>query len=98
MNKYWATSVDGGAGSLATIDPTDTDGSNTALVVGDACEVQTNDAEYWYIARSSSVTENQPLIVVPNTNPGTWWWELIEVIHNTGILDQLMYENTSGAF
>ena len=97
MNRYWATSVDSGAGSLAAIDPTDTDGSSTVLAVGDACVVHTDYAEYWYTAKSSSVTENQPMIVVPNTNPGTWWWELIEVISNTGMLDQLIYEN-AGAF
>ena len=98
-NRYWATNIDGGSGSLANIDPTDTDGSATALVVGDSCKVVTDDAFYEYLARSSSVTENQPDIVVPNTNPGTWWWELIEVVQrNTGMINQLLYENMPGAF
>lgn len=98
-NRYWATSVDGGAGSLASIDPTDTDGSSTALGVGDSCKVVTENTLYEYIARQSSVSESQPDIVVPNTNPSTWWWELVETVEqNTGMINQLLYENMPGAF
>ena len=98
-NRYWATSIDDGSGSLANIDPTNTDGSSTTLVVGDTCKVTEDDAFYEYVARSSSVTEYQPDIVVPNANPGTWWWELIETVErNSGMINQLLYENMPGAF
>lgn len=100
-NRYWATSVTGGStGSLDSIDPTDTDGSATALVAGDICDITEDDILSVYVARNSpGASEDSPDVVIPDTNPGNFWWELIERIpQNTGMIDQLLYENMPGSF
>jgi hypothetical protein len=100
-NRYWATGLTGGtAGFLDAIDPTDTDGSATALVDGDFCDVVEEDMISLYIARESSgAVENVPDIIVPDNNPGNFWWELIERIpQDEGILTSLAYANTPGGF
>ena len=78
INRYFATSLAGGAaGSLDSIDPTDTDGSGTALAVGDICDVIEDGRQpVSYIAKSASgMTEALPEIVIPNTNAGNWYWQ-----------------------
>ncbi len=100
-NKYWATAiVGGGSGSLDSIDPTDTDGSATVLVDGDVCDVVEDDTLSTYMARESAgASENIPDIIIPTNNAGDFWWELIErTPQNTGMIDQLLYENMPGSF
>jgi hypothetical protein len=101
MNKYWASSIVGGvSGSLDSIDPTDTDGSATALVAGDICTVDQDDMLSWYIARDSSgATESEPDVIIPDTNPSNFWWELIERIpQNEGMVSSILYNNIPGGF
>ena len=101
MNRYWATSITGGtSGSLDNIDPTDTDGSATALVAGDVCDVVEDDMLSSYVARNSAgATESSPDVIIPDNSPGNFWWELIErTPQNTGMIDQLLYENTPGSW
>ncbi len=100
-NRYWATSVNGGAtGSLDSIDPTDTDGSATALAAGDICDVDEEDLISKYIARNSAgASESAPDVIIPDSNASNFWWELIErVPQNTGMVDQLLYENMPGVW
>jgi hypothetical protein len=100
-NKYWATGINGGTeGFMDLIDPTDTDGSATALVAGDICDVDEDDMISKYIARDSAgASESYPDVIIPDNNPSDFWWELIEQIpQNTGMIDQLLYENMPGAF
>ncbi len=99
INRYWATGLTGGvAGALDRIDPTDTDGSATVLAAGDSAEVITNTATYTYIARESAgATESSPDVIIPDNNPGDFWWELIEMLpQNTAMIDQIIYENIGG--
>lgn len=99
--RYWAIGRTGGvAGTLDDIDPTDTNGSAKVLVEGDYCIVSEDDAEYRYIARDSAgAVESDPDVIIPDTNPSNWWWELTEVTYqNTGMMNQLAYENMPGAF
>ena len=98
-NKYFALFSSGGAaGSMDSIDPNNTDGAGTGLAVGDICTV-TPDGEYEtvYIAKSMpGVTEKLPERVLPNTNPGDWYWELQpEESVRTQIL---LYNNLPGGF
>ncbi len=100
-NRYWgSTLTGGGVGALDAIDPTDTDGSATTLTAGDICEITEDDMLSTYIVRNSGgAVEASPDVIIPDSNPGTFWWELIERIpQNTSMLDQLLYENMPGAF
>ncbi len=99
-NKYWATGISGSSGSLALIDPIDTDGSATALVDGDVCDVVEDDVISVYIAvESAGASEDVPDIIIPANNAGDFWWKLVERIpQNTGMIDQLLYENMPGSF
>lgn len=100
-NKYWATSIYGGSsGSLDSIDPTDTDGSATALVVGDICVVSESDMISEYVAKSSAgYSESIPDIIIPDVNPSNWYWELIERIpQDEGMVTALLYSNIPGGF
>lgn len=100
-NRYWATGLIGGStGKLDGIDPLDTDGSATALVAGDICDVKEDDMMSSYIARESAgASENVPDIIIPDNNPGNFWWELIErVPQDEGVITTLAYENTPGTF
>ena len=99
--KYWATSVNGGvSGAMDAIDPTDTDGSATALVVVDKCEVIEETIISIYEAKSTaSMTESFPDVILPDTNPGNWWWDLINrKPRDEGMVAALVYANTPGAF
>lgn len=100
-NKYWATSINGGSsGSLDSLDPTDMDGSATALVAGDVCEVVEDDMISHYIAKSSvGQVELAPDIIIPDVNPSNWYWELIERIpQDEGMVTALIYSNIPGGF
>lgn len=100
-NRYWANNLIGGsAGSLDIIDPSDTDGSATALVVGDICDVVQETMISIYIARNSSgAVESLPEVILPDLNTGNWWWELIERIpRDEGVVTALLYGNTPGVF
>lgn len=100
-NRYWATGLTGGtAGKLDAINPTDTDGAATALAAGDICDVVEDDMLSVYVARNSAgAAEDSPDVIIPDTSPGNFWWELIErVPQNSGMIDQLLYENMPGAF
>jgi hypothetical protein len=100
-NKYWATSITGGSsGSLDSIDPTDTDGSSTVLAVGDICEVVENDMISQYTAKSNAgIMESIPDLIIPDTNPGNWYWELIERIpQNEAMITAILYGNIEGGF
>lgn len=100
-NRYWATGRGGtSVGFIDQIDPTDTDGSSTALAAGDVCTVIEEDFISEYIARESAgATEHFPDIIIPNSNAGDFWWELVEEIpQQTGMVTQLLYENMPGAF
>lgn len=99
--KYWATSVIGGvSGSLDSIDPLDTDGSTTLLAVGDVIEVIESTMISVYTARSTaSMTESYPDIIIPDTNPGNWWYELTNrKPRDEGMATAIFYANTPGAF
>jgi hypothetical protein len=101
INRYWAKALTGGTNNaLDAIDPTDTDGTSTALAAGDICDVVEEDMISIYIARESAgASESVPEIIVPDNNPGNFWWELIERIpQDEGILTSLAYANTPGAF
>lgn len=103
-NTYWASTINGGGtGAMDGIDPTDTDGSATALAVGDTCTVKdgTNNIKATYVARSSAgKSEIYPTIIIPDTNPSNWYWELIEITYRyqSGASASLIYANTPGAF
>ena len=100
-NRYWATAVSGGAaGSMDAIDPTNTDGSATALVAGDRCDVEEDDMSSKYVARNSAgATESLPDVVIPDLSPGNFWWELIERIpQDEGMVTALLYANIEGSF
>lgn len=100
-NRYWASTINGGTEyAMDLIDPTDTDGTTTALVAGDICDVVEEDMISIYIARESAgAVEKVPDIIIPDNNPGNFWWELIERIpQDEGILTSLAYSNTPGAF
>lgn len=99
--RYWATSVSGGAaGSLDSIDPTDTDGNGKQLASGDSCRVVESELISEYIAiESASASESLPDVVIPDNNPGSFWWSLVEQFpQNTGVIDSLIYENIDDAF
>ena len=99
INRYFATSLTGGAaGSLDSIDPTDTDGSSTALAVGDICDViEDGKQPVTYIAKSASgMVEKPPEIIIPNTNAGNWYWELQPTTN--GAVMALVYSNMPGGF
>lgn len=101
LNRYWATSIDGGAAeSLDSLDPTNMDGSSTVLVVGDICDVIEGDMISFYIAKSSvGKSEDVPKIIIPDVNPSNWYWELIErVPQNEGMTTALLYANIPGGF
>lgn len=83
-SRYWCRSLIGGVlGSLDNIDPddtTDTPSSPVVLVVGDICQVinSTDVKLYWYVAKSlAAQVEDSPNIIIPDNNPGDWYWELI---------------------
>jgi len=100
-NRYWGNSLTGGsAGALDAINPTDTDGSATALVAGDICDIVEDNMVSMYVARNSAgAVESVPDIIVPDTTPGNFWWELIERMpQDEGVLGALAYGNTPGAF
>ena len=100
-NRYWAGAVaGGGSGAMDLIDPTDTDGSSTVLAAGDTCRVVEDDLISEYVARNSGgASESLPDVVIPDANAGNFWWELVEYTpQNTGMINQLLYENMPGAF
>lgn len=99
--KLWASSVNGGAsGSLDSIDPTNIDGSATSLVAGDKCRVYEDNIESTYTARSNAgMSEAYPDVIIPDTNPSNWWWELTNrKPRDEGMVTALLYANTPGAF
>jgi len=101
LNRYWADGLTGGtAGKLDNIDPTDTDGSSTALAAGDVCAVIEADMLSEYIARESAgASESAPDIIIPDNNPGNFWWELItRSAQDEGPATTIIYANTPGAF
>jgi hypothetical protein len=101
MNRYWAHGLTGGtAGYLDAIDPLDTDTKGTALADGDFCDVMESDMVSVYIAHESAgQVENDPDIIIPDTNPGNWYWELVERYpQDEGPVTALLYANTAGAF
>lgn len=102
--RYWANGINGGGtGKMDSLDPTDMDGSATALVVGDTCEIidDTNGIKAEYIAQSTaSMTELYPDIIIPDTNASNWWWKLITIRYDyeDGVNAAIGYANTPGAF
>lgn len=100
-NRYWADAINGGTGnSMDLLDPTDTDGSSTVLVAGDICDVVEDDMISMYVARESAgKSEDAPDVIIPDSNPGNFWWELVErTPQDEGVMTSLAYSNTPGAF
>ena len=100
-NKYWASDIVGGtSGCLDNLDPTDMNGEGTVLAVNDICTVDQEDMLSTYIARDSSgASESVPDVIIPDTNPSDWWWELIErTPQDEGPVTAIVYANTPGAF
>lgn len=71
-NKFWpATSrTGGGGGALDGIDGSD-------LTAGDGCIVIMSTFFGVYRATTSASTENDPGVIVPDVNAGSWSWELL---------------------
>ena len=100
-NRYWGNSLIGGAaGALDSINPLNTDGSATLLAPGDICDIVEEDMISFYVARESAgAVESSPDVIIPDTTPGNFWWELIERIpRDEGMMGALAYGNTPGAF
>ena len=101
-NYYWASTINGGGtGAMDAYDPTDMDGSATALAVGDVCEVvdPTNKLRAKYTAKSTaSMSEDYPNVIIPDTNPSNWWWDLLEITYDyqEPVASILAYANTPG--
>lgn len=101
--KLWASTLTGGSsGALDAINPADVvgDASNIALEAGDICEVILESTIHTYIAISSAgAVEKVPDIIIPDTNPGNFWWKLIHTSNRTdGMIDALMYQMIPGGF
>ena len=103
-NLYWASAINGGGtGSLDGIDPTDTDGSATALAAGDACIVvdqSTGVTAVYEAMNSAGASEKYPDVIVPDSNPGNYWWKciLIKFDYEDAVGAVLAYNNIPGAF
>lgn len=103
-NLYWASAINGGGtGAMDGIDPTDTDGSATALAAGDACIVvdESTGVTAMYEAKSTaSMTEKYPDVIIPDTNPSNWWWKciLIKFDYEDAVGAALAYANIPGVF
>lgn len=101
---YWASVINGGGtGAMDGIDPTDTDGSATALAAGDAVIVADDDGEVvalYAVRNSAGQSEVYPDIIIPDTNPGNFWFEclLIKFGYEDAVSAVLAYANTPGAF
>lgn len=102
--RLWANAINGGVtGAMDVIDPTDIDGSTTALTVGSTCEVtdEANGIEATYEAYNDGPgTEDYPNEIVPDTNPGNWYWKLVTLryAYEDAINSAVGYNNTPGAF
>ena len=82
-NFYWASTINGGGtGAMDGIDPTDTDGSATALAVGDVCIVVDKANDLWAkyeVKSTASMSESFPTVIIPDSNPGNFWWDLVDI-------------------
>ena len=103
-NLYWASAVNGGGtGAMDAYDPTDMDGSATALAVGDACVVIDEGEGTFavYEAKSTaSMSESFPDIIIPDTNPSNWWWDCVKITfdYEQACNAALAYANIPGSF
>ncbi len=99
--RYWADDITGGVeGSLDFIDPNNPTGKGLAIVAGAICDVIQEDTISHYIIRDSSgAVEKYPDVILPDSNTANWWWELIDrTTRQEGMISQIVYENTPGAF
>ena len=100
---YWASTINGGgAGALDAYNPTNMDGSSRALAVGDVVIVidKANDLFAVYEAKSTaSMTESYPTVIIPDTNPSNWWWDLVDIRYgyNGPVNSVIGYANIPGA-
>lgn len=82
MQRIYCDALTGGAANaLDGVDPTDVVGNLTsvALAAGWIAEVNEATVVSLYVARESAgAVEDAPRIIVPDVNPGNFWWELIK--------------------
>lgn len=73
VTHYTFTALTGGGASA--IDAVD----GAGLTAGDWGYAYVSDVSYRYLLTSAGASENSPFIVVPDTNPGSFNWELQEI-------------------
>ncbi|MEN8250667.1 MAG: hypothetical protein ABFS32_17165 [Bacteroidota bacterium] len=71
--------VGGTEGALDSIDPTNLDGTGQVLTDSSACLVitATNDIYLFKASSAPGQVESIPDIIIPDNNPGDWYWERI---------------------
>jgi len=73
----------GGPYAVDGIDPTDIDGTGITLLPGSAVLVITDtfDISLYKLmeAETTPPAESVPDVIIPDNNPGNWYWELIDV-------------------
>lgn len=71
-NKFWPATArtGGGTGALDAID-------GNLLTAKDGSMVIMSTGFYVYSLTTSASTENDPTVIVPDANPGSFCWELV---------------------
>ena len=92
-NKFWwASCRTGGGDCLDGIDGANLTAGDGALVVLDSGS--TTPEIYFYRVYASSASESDPLVIAPDSNPGTLRWHLVNIY---GIGDKINNIGTFGS-
>lgn len=78
---FHRTAITGGGDALDGIDPTNIDETTATLKEGSTAWIITDPGNDMYLYRAyeqSGMVESFPDIIIPDNNPGNWYWQLVK--------------------